>query len=431
MSIERIRPGGALRGSVSVPGDKSISHRSAILGALAEGTTSVRNYSPARDCQSTLSCLRSLGVEVSGTSAGIEIVGTGERGFREPERVLDCGNSGTTFRLMLGALAGMDLFAVLAGDESLSRRPMDRVLLPLSRMGARYDARAGGRLPPVALRGGRLTGISYTTPVASAQVKSAILLAGLRAEGRTEVVEPALSRDHTERMLAAMGAEVEREPCRTVVRPSTLRAARIAVPADPSSAAFFLGAALVVPDSDVVTAGVCLNPTRTGFLSAVERMGGRVSVENARDEAGEPVGDVRARASELRATEIGGAEVPTLIDEIPLLAVLATQARGTTVVRDAAELRVKETDRIAALCRELARMGADVSERPDGLEVRGPSRLRGAEVETYGDHRIAMALSVAALVAEGETIVRGADCAAVSYPSYWEDLARVREGALV
>ena len=427
--IQTISPGPPLRGTVRAPGDKSISHRSALFGALAEGTTRVRGYSPAEDCASTLACLRALGVEVRREDDALLIEGAGSDGFREPEEVLPCGNSGTTMRLLLGALAGMDLYAVLAGDESLSRRPMDRVLEPLWRMGARYDGRSNGRYPPIGIRGGgNLYGIEYATPVASAQIKSALLLAGLRAEGPTVVTEPAPSRDHTERMLAAMGAQVEREETRVMVYPSRLRALEIDVPADPSGAAFLLAGALVAPGSEVVATDVCLNPTRTGLLRALSRMGAAISIEREREEGGEPVGDVRARSGGLQAVEVGGAEVPALIDELPLLAVLATQAEGRSVIRDAAELRIKETDRIGALVGELHKMGASIEARPDGYVVDGPTPLRGAQVDPHGDHRLAMALSVAALAAEGETRVLNAECVAVSYPAYWEELARLRDG---
>ncbi len=416
---------GPLSGYFRTPGDKSISHRSAILGALAEGTTRVSGYSSADDCASTLDCLRALGVQIQRSDSSLEIHGVGKGSFSEPTTVLSCGNSGTTMRLLLGVLAGMDMYVVLTGDESLSGRPMGRVLEPLWDMGARYDGRLNGRYPPIGIRGRRLWGIKYTTPVASAQIKSALLLAGLRADGETEIIEPAPSRDHTERMLSAMGAQIEWGDRRVLLYPSMLKAIMINVPADPSSAAFLLGAAIVTPYSEVVARDVCLNPTRTGFLSVLERMGANLSIENRRDEGGEPVGDVRARHSSLRATQIGGDEIPALIDEIPLLAVLATQAEGRTVIRDAAELRIKETDRIGVLAAALRQMGASVEEREDGLEIHGPAKLHGAEVDPRHDHRLAMSLSVAALVAQGETHVLNAECVGVSYPEYWNDLERL------
>ncbi len=416
---------GPLSGYFRTPGDKSISHRSAILGALAEGTTRVSGYSSAEDCASTLDCLLALGVQIERSDPSLEIHGVGKGSFSEPTTVLPCGNSGTTMRLLLGVLAGMDMYAVLTGDESLSGRPMGRVLEPLWDMGARYDGRLNGRYPPIGIRGRRLWGIKYKTPVASAQIKSALLLAGLRADGETEIVEPAPSRDHTERMLSAMGAQIEWGDRRALLYPSMLNAITINVPADPSSAAFLLGAAIVTPDSEVVARDVCLNPTRTGFLAVLERMGANLSIENQRDEGGEPIGDVRARHSILRATEIGGDEIPALIDEIPLLAVLATQAEDRTVIRDAAELRIKETDRIGVLASALRQMGASVDEREDGLEIHGPAKLHGAEVDPRHDHRLAMSLSVAALVAQGETHVLNAECVGVSYPEYWNDLERL------
>lgn len=406
-----------------MPGDKSISHRSVIFSALASGVSTIRNYSSSNDCRSTLSCLQQLGAEVEITAEEITVNGIGTSGFREPESALDCGNSGTTFRLLLGALAGTNGFFVLTGDHSLSARPMDRVLRPLQRMGITYDGRTGGKLPPIALRGGTLSGMTYDSPVASAQVKSAILLAGLSASGETIVNEPAPSRDHTERMLRAMGADLEYRPYYIRIRPSSLRATEFLVPGDPSSAAFLLGAALLLPDSEVRVNSLCNNPTRTGFLRVLERMGACLEFAEERESSGENLVDVIARTSQLKASEIGGTEIPSLIDEIPILAVLATQAEGTTVIRDAAELRIKETDRLTALHTELTKMGARISEQADGLRIQGPVRLEGAELDPHGDHRIAMALSVAALIAGSPSTMLDSQCAGVSYPEYWSALS--------
>lgn len=417
--------GRPLRGEVRPPGDKSLSHRAAIFGALATGTSRIRGYSLAQDCGSTLACLESLGVRMQRTGDKLVVEGRGRSGLAEPAAVLDCGNSGTTFRLLLGALAGMDVYSVLTGDESLSRRPMDRVLQPLVRMGARADGRSGGRYPPIAIRGGRLAGIDFISPVASAQLKSAVLLAGLRADGETSVTEPAPSRDHTERMLAAMGADLQRDGLRVTVRASELSPLQVQIPADPSSAAFHVGAALILPGSELVVRGVNLNPGRIGFLRVMERMGGDIYIEDAHEESGEPVGNIRARSSVLSGVEIGGQEVPSLIDELPLLAVIATQAGGRTVIRDAAELRVKETDRIAVLVRALQSMGANIEERSDGVEIHGPRPLMAADLDAHGDHRIAMALAVAAMVAQGRSTLRDPECVAVSYPQYWADVDRL------
>lgn len=417
--------GRPLRGEVRTPGDKSLSHRAAIFAALASGRSRIRGYSAARDCSSTLACLQQLGVALEQSAGELVIEGRGSGGFVEPDRVLDCGNSGTTLRLLLGALAGMNLYAVLGGDESLSRRPMDRVLEPLARMGARADGRVHGRYPPISLRGGRLHGIDFRSPVASAQLKSAVLLAGLRAEGETSVTEPAPSRDHTERMLSAMGAELRREGLTVSVRASALSPLDMQIPSDPSSAAFHIGAALILPGSEMVARDVNLNPGRTGFLAVMERMGGDIYIEDVREESGEPVGSVRVRSSVLSGVEIGGREVPSLIDELPLLAVIATQAGGTTVIRDAAELRVKETDRIAVLVNALQRMGANIEERADGVEVHGPTPLLAADLDARGDHRIAMALAVAAMAAQGQSTLLDPECVAVSYPEYWADLERL------
>ncbi|ACZ41029.1 3-phosphoshikimate 1-carboxyvinyltransferase [Thermobaculum terrenum ATCC BAA-798] len=418
-----ISPARSVHGNIMPPGDKSISHRAAIFGALAQGTTDIYNYSPARDCQSTLECLLSLGTGIRRDGNYIRVEGVGDTGFKEPESILDCGNSGTTMRLLIGALAPMDLYAVLIGDKSLTKRPMDRVLKPLGDMGLRYYARNKDRYPPVSIRGGKIQGIHYQTPVASAQVKSAILLAGLRAEGETVVTEPAKSRDHTERMLKAMGAQIQSDGTTVRLVASRLSATTFHVPADPSSAAFILAAALIVPESKVTTSNICLNPTRIGFLNVLERMGANIEIHNERESSGEPIGDIEASTSELNGIEIGGTEIPTLIDEIPILAVLATQAKGRTVIRDAEELRIKETDRISVLCRALQQMGADIREMRDGFEIHGPCKLKGAKVDPDHDHRIAMALAVASLIAEDKTTILGAECASISYPNFWDHLS--------
>jgi 3-phosphoshikimate 1-carboxyvinyltransferase len=414
-----------LSGEVRVPGDKSISHRALILGAIASGTTRVRNFLPANDCLATLRAVRALGVEVEQVSPDELLVhGVGLRGLREPSEPIECGGSGTTMRLLAGLLAGQPFDSVLAGNAQLSRRPMDRVVIPLREMGATITGRDGGRLAPLSISGSRLGGTTYRLPVASAQVKSALLLAGLFAEGITTLEEPLPTRDHTERMLAAMGVEVEsRQGAVSVRPPSQLRQLDLCVPGDISSAAFLLVAASIVPDSRIALPRVGVNPGRTGILRALARMGSHVVLHNERLEGGEPVADLEASYTPLRGIAVGPEEVPNMIDELPILAVAATQARGVTEIRGAAELRVKETDRIATTVEELSRMGAKIEALPDGFRVKGPTQLRGAVVSSHGDHRLAMALAVAGLVADGETVVQDAECAQDSFPGFESALA--------
>lgn len=415
----------ALRGEVAVPPDKSISHRAAIFAALAQGKSRVRNFLRAEDPLSTVAVLRHLGVSIDeGEDAELHISGKGLHGVLEATDVLDCRNSGTTMRLMAGVLAGNDFFSVLTGDDSLRKRPMARVIRPLSEMGARISARSGDRFPPVAIRGGGLRGLRYAMPVASAQVKSCLLLAGLYAGGVTSVTEPFLSRDHTERMLRAMGAPLTSEGLTVEVKGGArLEPLDITVPSDFSSAAFFIAASLLVPGSDVLIRGVGVNPTRCGFLDVVRRMGAQVELRDLRDMSGEPVADILCRsAPHLAAARIDGAMIPAIIDEFPILCVLATQAEGVTEIRGAEELRVKESDRIQAMASELRAMGAELEEYPDGIAIRGRTGLRGAPVESHGDHRIAMALSVASLVAEGTTVLNGVSCVGVSFPGFYEAL---------
>jgi 3-phosphoshikimate 1-carboxyvinyltransferase len=418
----RIERAPHFRGRFTLPGDKSISHRAALLGALAEGRTRVRNYSSAADCASTLACLRGLGVPVLQEGTEVVIDGAGAEAWREPGGPLDCGNSGSTLRMLAGALAGRPFRAVLTGDESLVRRPVERVASPLRLMGATVLT-TGGR-PPMSVEGGRLAGIDFAMPVASAQVKTAVLLAGLQAEGDTTVREPAPSRDHTERMLPSFGVSVARGPLSATVRGGArLRGTEVDVPGDASSAAFLVVAALVLPGSEVRLDGVLLAPTRTAFLEVLRAMGGKIEVRVESTDP-EPVGSILAFSSRLHGATVDPALVPSLIDEVPALAAAAAFAEGTFTVSGAAELRVKESDRIAALAEGLSALGARVRELPDGLEVEGGRALRGARVRSHGDHRIAMALSVAALAAEGATEVKGADCVAVSFPGFYGLLGR-------
>ncbi len=420
--IATVKGAGAVRGEVLLPGDKSISHRALILGAIADGESRVRGLSKGADVASTASCLRALGVDIQEG----RIAGAGMRGLREPAAPLDCGNSGTTMRLLAGLLAAQPFESELVGDESLSRRPMDRVVEPLRRMGARAD------WPPLRVGGGDgLRGIEYQAPVASAQVKSSVLLAGLYAEGTTEVVEPAATRDHTERMLRAMGAAIQTGDRRArVSRTEHLQPIDIDVPRDVSAASFWLVAAGLLRGSRVRMPGVGLNPTRTGFVELLRRSGFNVVVSADPEAAGEPVGTIEiGAASELRPLTIEAETAAEMIDELPVLAVAATQLPGTSTVRGARELRVKESDRIEAMAQALTAMGADITAQEDGWVIRGPRRLEGARVDSRGDHRIAMAMAIAALMADGPTDIEGADSVDISYPGFWDQLDRLRAGS--
>ncbi len=411
-----------LSGSLTPPGDKSISHRAALLGALARGATEVQNFLEADDCLTTLKVLSALGIEWTRKAAGHYVIhGAGGAGLQEPEAVLDCGNSGTTCRLLLGMLAGQAFSACLTGDASLRRRPMARVTEPLSMMGARVIGREGSRFLPLAIEGQRpLRAIRYRMPVASAQVKSALLLAGLFADGPVAVEEPAPSRDHTERMLRAFGARVSVDHLVATVEASRLEGRLFSIPGDFSSAAFFLVAGTLAPEGEMTVSRVGVNPTRTGCLDVLRAMGADVTIMNG-EQGWEPHAQITVRPSTLRGVTIGGEMLPRLIDEIPVLAVAMTQAQGMSEIRDGAELRVKESDRIRALATELSRLGAKVEEHEDSLRIEG-GRLRGGTVSSWGDHRMAMALVVAGLVAEGPTVVEGAECITISYPDFLSTL---------
>lgn len=421
-----IHGAGPLRGEITVPGDKSVSHRAVIFGALAEGITEVTGFLDGEDCLSTVACLRGLGVNVDVDGTSVSVHGVGLDGLREPDDVLDAGNSGTTARLLLGVLAGQGFYTVLTGDGSLRRRPMGRVADPLRLMGARILGRGDGKLLPLSVEGGGLCAMQYKSPVASAQVKSAVLLAGLFADGETTVVEPEKSRDHTERMLAAFGAalDVSGNTVRVKGRP-VLKGMPVRVPGDISSAAFFIVAASIVPGSDLLIKNVGINPTRTGILDVLAEMGANIEHVNQREESGEPVADLRVRAAELTGVKIGGAVIPRLIDELPVLAVAAAFAKGQTVVRDAEELRVKETDRIAAVEEELGALGAGIVGTADGFIVTGADTLAGGRAKSCGDHRIAMALSVAALRADTPVTVDEPESVAISYPTFFATLRQL------
>jgi 3-phosphoshikimate 1-carboxyvinyltransferase len=430
LTIEPPTSGLSLQGSIRIPGDKSISHRALMLGALATGTTTIEGLLLGADPRSTASCFSLLGAQVSELNEQrVEVQGIGLGQLHEPTEILDAGNSGTTLRLMLGILAShRDRFFTVTGDHSLVRRPMDRVVKPLQQMGAMIWGRQGGSFAPLAIQGQRLNPIHYNSPIASAQVKSCILLAGLMAEGETTVTEPALSRDHSERMLRAFGATVKVDPQThsvTVTGPATLQGQPVVVPGDISSAAFWLVAGAIVPGSELLVENVGVNPTRTGILDALAMMGADIQPENQREVAGEPVADLRVKYSPLKACTLEGSLIPRLIDEIPILAVAATSAQGTTIIRDAEELRVKESDRIAVMAAELNRMGAKITELPDGMEIVGGTALTGAEVDSYTDHRIAMSLAIAALKASGKTTIGRAEAASISYPQFTTTLQQI------
>jgi 3-phosphoshikimate 1-carboxyvinyltransferase len=429
-----VHPGGSLRGRGRVPGDKSISHRALLLGALADGDSRISGFLPSNDCLATMACLRALGVEIETHAVTtLTVHGRGLHGLQPPgvPRIncirLNCARSGTTMRFLMGILAGQSFDSVLTGDEQLLRRPMRRVAEPLRRMGADIETTAGHG--PVTVRGRWLCGCDHVLPVASAQVKSALLLAGLYADGLTIVHQPGRARDHTERMLAAMGAAIEVSGLTVSLVPSpALSGLSIGVPGDISSASFPLVAAALVPGSEVTIEGVGVNPTRTGLLDVLRAMGTGVVLDNEREQGGEPVADVTVRASDMHGVHVRGATVVRMIDEFPVLAVAATQAYGTTVVRDAAELRVKETDRIATVVAELQKLGAYIESLADGFVVAGPAPLHGAVVNSHGDHRLAMALAVAGLVAEGDVVIEDADCIADSFPGFVELMRKIGAG---
>ncbi|MBP5972803.1 3-phosphoshikimate 1-carboxyvinyltransferase [Brasilonema sp. CT11] len=420
----------SLQGRIRVPGDKSISHRALMLGAIAEGETQISGLLLGEDPRSTASCFQAMGAEISELNTElVRVKGIGLGNLQEPVDVLDAGNSGTTIRLMLGLLAShAGRFFTVTGDSSLRSRPMSRVIKPLQEMGSQIWGRKGNTLAPLAVQGKSLKPIHYNSPIASAQVKSCILLAGLTTEGKTIVTEPSLSRDHSERMLRAFGANLvtdHQTNSVTITGPTQLYGQTVIVPGDISSAAFWLVAGAIVPDSELVIENVGVNPTRTGILEALAMMGADIQQENQREVAGEPVADLRVRSSRLKSCTISGDIIPRLIDEIPILAVAAVFAEGTTIIRDAAELRVKESDRIAVTAQQLNKMGAKVTELPDGMEITGGTSLSGAEVDSHTDHRIAMSLAIASLKASGQTIIQRAEAAAVSYPEFFTTLQQV------
>jgi 3-phosphoshikimate 1-carboxyvinyltransferase len=426
MSSLTITPAGPLKGAIAVPGDKSITHRAIILSALAEGDSIISSYCRGEDCLNTMRAFRAMGIQIEERPEQLRVRGKGCWGLTEPAQPLDCGNSGTGIRLLAGLLAGQDFFTILTGDDSIRRRPMGRIVKPLREMGATIAGRKGGELAPLAITGSRLRGLTYASPVASAQIKSSLLLAGLYAEGTTRVSEPRKSRDHTERLFRYFGISVREDGSSVTIqgRPSVGWAGKpVTVPGDLSAAAFFIVGATLVPGSDVTITSVGINQTRTGILEILTEMGANIQILNRRDEAGEPVADLRVRAAQLHGVRIGAERIPQTIDEFPILCVAAALAEGETSITGAGELRVKESDRIATMATELRRMGASAEETKDGLTIQGlgntgPKRLRGADCTSYGDHRVAMAMAIAGLTAEGSTRIQDTDCIETSFPGF-------------
>jgi 3-phosphoshikimate 1-carboxyvinyltransferase len=415
-----------LEGQINIPGDKSISHRSVMFGAIANGMTTVTNFLKGEDCLSTIRCFRELGVKIEEKGDTLVIEGKGWNNIKEPIHVLDVGNSGTTIRLMLGLLSGRPIHTTFIGDESIGKRPMNRVVVPLREMGAIIDGRQQGDFTPLSLRGGGLRPISYQLPIASAQVKSSLILAALQANGTTTIIEPAQTRDHTERMIRQFGGQVETEDLRiTVPGPQTLKGTHVNVPGDISSAAFFLVAGAIIPEGNIRLKNVGLNPSRIGIIEVLNKMGAKMSILPDKDQSFEPVGDIIIEPSLLNGTVIEGDVIPRLIDEVPIIALLATQANGKTIIKDAEELKVKETNRIDTVVNELLKLGADIKATDDGMIVNGPTKLHGGHVSSHGDHRIGMMLAIASLICNGEVVLEDADAISVSYPNFFTDLGHL------
>lgn len=416
-----------LKGEITIPGDKSISHRAVMFGALSQGTTEVTNFLQGADCLSTIGCFRAMGIDIENTKERILIHGKGLHGLSKPTKELDTGNSGTTTRLISGILAGQNFPVTLNGDASIQKRPMKRIMEPLSMMGANIQSVKGNDCAPLAISPARLHGIHYTSKVASAQVKSAILLAGLYADGETSVTEPVLSRNHSELMLDYFGATVKSEGTTATILPDPiLTGQKVLVPGDISSAAYFIAAALIVPNSELLIKNVGINPTRDGIIRVAKEMGGNIEFVNAVTDRGEPTADLLVRSSSLHGITVGGEIIPTLIDELPIIAIMAAFAEGTTIIKDAAELKVKESDRIAVMTENLLKMGCDITATDDGMIINGGNTLHGAEIESHLDHRIAMSFAIASLVACGITTIKGEECVNISYPTFYEDLNRLK-----
>ena len=427
--IKRIRACSTLKGKLSLPGDKSISHRAVILNGLAEGKARLDNFSPGADCWATVACMRAMGVtiEPGKTNKTLRISGVGREGLKEPNEVLDAKNSGTTMRLLAGLLASQPFLSIIGGDHSLCSRPMGRIIRPLRMMGAKIYGKESESRAPLIINGQQLHGITYHLPIASAQVKSALMLAALSAKGETNLIEPSQSRDHTECLLKNMGGKIEVNSLSITITPqeSSLTALDIRIPGDISSAANWLVAGAIHPNAKIKLLNVGVNPTRTGIIDILLKMGANLKVKNKRWEGGEPVADLSIETSKLRGVRIGGEVIPRVIDEIPIIAVAASVAQGGTVIQDAAELRIKETDRITATAQELSKLGASMEELPDGMVIEGGKRLRGAECDSLGDHRMAMTLGIAALVAKGKTTIYDAAVTDISYPTFWQDMEKL------
>ena len=415
-----------LRGEIEIPGDKSISHRAIMFASLAKGTTEVTHFLQGADCLSTISCFQKLGIEIKNTPNRILIHGKGLHGLSAPTDILDCGNSGTTTRLISGILSGQNFTSTLTGDASIQKRPMKRIMEPLGQMGADITSVHGNNCAPLSIKGKPLKGIHYHSPIASAQVKSSILLAGLYADGETKVTEPYISRNHSEIMLSYFGANIRTEDTTAILNPEPiLDAQKIVVPGDISSAAFFIAAGLLVPGSEILLKNVGINPTRDGILKVAKDMGGNIELLNINTANGEPTADILVKFSALKGITIGGEIIPTLIDEIPIIAIMAAFARGTTIIKDAAELKVKESNRIQVMVDNLKAMGADIESTEDGMIIRGGRDLHGAIIDSHKDHRIAMSFAVASLLADGHTTILDWECVDISFPTFYQELDRL------
>lgn len=416
-----------LHGEITVPGDKSISHRAVMFGSLAKGTTRITHFLEGADCLSTISCFRKMGIDIENNNGEILVHGKGLRGLSSPTDILDVGNSGTTTRLISGILAGQNFVSELTGDDSIQSRPMKRIMTPLLSMGADITSIKGNNCVPLRIAGHPLKAIHYDSPVASAQVKSCVLLAGMYSDGVTSVTEPVLSRNHTEIMLNYFGAQVTSEgTIASIVPEPSLHAREITVPGDISSAAYFIAAGLLVPGSEILLKNVGINPTRDGLLRVCKDMGADITMLNVNMD-GEPTADLLVRTSSLHGTTVGGEIIPTLIDEIPMIAVMAAFAEGTTIIKDAKELKVKESDRILVMAENLSRMGADITPTDDGMIIHGGKPLHGAVIDSYLDHRVAMSFAIAGLLCDGPLSIKGGDCVKISYPEFYEDLYRLGE----
>ena len=419
---------GRLRGQITVPGDKSISHRGVMFGAISEGITELNGFLDGADCRSTISCFKAMGIDIKQSGSHVIIHGKGLHGLSAPSSMLDVGNSGTTTRLISGILAGQDFVSSLNGDESIQKRPMNRIITPLTQMGANIKSIRDNGCAPLEIGGASLHAIHYDSPVASAQVKSCVLLAGLYADGITSVTEPVLSRNHTELMLSGFGAEIKSEGLTASVAANPrLYGQKIDVPGDISSAAYFIVAGLICRDADLLIKNVNTNPTRAGIIKVAQDMGGNIELLNERIVSGEPVADIHVSSSQLHGCEISGDIIPTLIDELPVIAVMAACANGTTTIKDAAELKVKESDRIASVSENLSAMGCDITATEDGMIINGGAPLHGTRIKTYLDHRIAMSFAIAGLAADGETSFDDESCCVISYPNFFETLKGIRD----